>query len=158
MPNGLRENFNGRLREELLNEILFRRCPTPARLSRAGGATATPADRTPGSAGQPRPNTPPPSPSRTSDLNRPDFHFMAGQTRGQYQERGRGGDQWNRRIALSAMSLAHLVASLNRATHQARAGKWMRLDNAEAPDHIQAMATMALIMKSARREIPVAGD
>ena len=39
--NGFDESFNGRLRDELLNETLFRSLPTPAPCWRNGGATTT---------------------------------------------------------------------------------------------------------------------
>lgn len=48
--NGYNESFNGRLRDELLNETLFRSLP-PAPCWRPGGATTTSAGRTPSSAG-----------------------------------------------------------------------------------------------------------
>jgi len=44
--NGFNESFNGRLRDELLNETLFRSCRTPGPCWMPGGATTTKPGRT----------------------------------------------------------------------------------------------------------------
>lgn len=49
--NGFNESFNGRLRDELLNETLSAPCRMPARCWRPGGMTTTNGDRTRSSAG-----------------------------------------------------------------------------------------------------------
>jgi transposase InsO family protein len=43
--NAFIESFNGRLRDELLNETLFRSLPHAARCSKPGAATTTPSGR-----------------------------------------------------------------------------------------------------------------
>ena len=49
--NGYNECFNGRLRDEFLNETLFAHCNMPVACWRTGGATTTRSGRTPGSDG-----------------------------------------------------------------------------------------------------------
>jgi transposase InsO family protein len=49
--NGHNENFNGRLRDELLNETLFRSLPHARPCSKLGGATTTKRGRTRNSTG-----------------------------------------------------------------------------------------------------------
>ena len=61
MQNGFIESFNGRLRDELLNERCSRRSPKPGRSWRAGGPTTTHRAPIPGSAGALRPPSPRPS-------------------------------------------------------------------------------------------------
>lgn len=60
MQNGFIESFNGRLRDELLNDCLLRwlRRGSP---SPCGAPTTTPRGRTPKSPGRHRPSSPPPS-------------------------------------------------------------------------------------------------
>lgn len=49
--NGFNESFNGRLRDELLNETCFAPCRMPARCWKRGGVTTTNGDPTRSSAG-----------------------------------------------------------------------------------------------------------
>ena len=51
MQNGFVESFNGRLRDECLNEHLFTTSKRHARSSKHGGSTTTPIDRTRASMG-----------------------------------------------------------------------------------------------------------
>ena len=51
MQNGFVESFNGRLRDECLNEHLFANLPRRARSSKHGGPTTTPTDHTRASTG-----------------------------------------------------------------------------------------------------------
>ena len=57
VQNAFAESFIGRLRDELLNQTLSARSPTPARSSRHGAPTTMPTGRTRGSAGSPRTST-----------------------------------------------------------------------------------------------------
>ncbi|MEZ0060604.1 putative transposase [Bradyrhizobium elkanii] len=61
MQNAFIESFNGRLRDELLNETLLRRWPRPASRSDAGGPITTTHGRTRGSDGRRRPSSPSPA-------------------------------------------------------------------------------------------------
>jgi putative transposase len=45
VQNAFAESFIGRLRDELLNETLFRSLRTPVACSKPGGSTTTPTDR-----------------------------------------------------------------------------------------------------------------
>src|SRR4051812_22556136 len=64
MQNGFIESFNGRLRDELLNETrCSHRWPRPAWRPPCGALTITPPDRTPGLPGRHWTNSPAPSPS-----------------------------------------------------------------------------------------------
>ncbi len=79
MQNGICESFNGRMRDELLNETLF--SGTPAPRSRAGPLTTTSGALTRLCATKPRSRMPPPSPQRatggatpTSSTARPLLH------------------------------------------------------------------------------------
>ena len=72
VQNAFVESFNGRLRDELLNETLFRSLRTPAPSSKLGAPTTTPAVRTRGSAGSPHKPTPrQDSPRRCAPLTAP---------------------------------------------------------------------------------------
>ena len=58
MQNGFVESFNGRLRDECLNEHLFANLPAGAhRSSKNGGSTTTPTDRTRASTGSHQPSS-----------------------------------------------------------------------------------------------------
>ena len=57
MQNGFVESFNGRLRDECLNEHLFASLPEPARSSKNGGTTTTQSDRTRASTGSHQPSS-----------------------------------------------------------------------------------------------------
>jgi transposase InsO family protein len=64
MQNGICESFQGRLRDELLNETLFFSLDHARSVPRAGSPTSTPAGRTQRSVIKPRPPMPPTSPQR----------------------------------------------------------------------------------------------
>ena len=64
--NGFSESFNGKLRDELLNETLFSSCRTPAPSSKTGGATSTKCGLTRASATSLPPTTPALFPERTA--------------------------------------------------------------------------------------------
>ena len=57
MQNGFVESFNGRLRDECLNEHLFASLKDAARSSKNGGTTTTPTDRTRASTGSHQPSS-----------------------------------------------------------------------------------------------------
>jgi hypothetical protein len=57
MQNGFVESFNGRLRDECLNEHLFVTSMRHARSSKNGGSTTTPTDRTRASTGSHQPSS-----------------------------------------------------------------------------------------------------
>jgi putative transposase len=59
MQNGFVESFNGRLRDECLNEHLFANLNEAPRSSRTGGSTTTPTHRTRASTGSHRPSSQP---------------------------------------------------------------------------------------------------
>lgn len=68
MQNGYVESFNGRVRDELLNESLFFGLEKPAVPLPNGGRTSTPRGRTPRSATRPRRLSPEPSPQPAPTL------------------------------------------------------------------------------------------
>jgi putative transposase len=57
MQNGFVESFNGRLRDECLNEHLFANSTRRARSSKNGGSTTTPTDRIRASTGSHQPSS-----------------------------------------------------------------------------------------------------
>ncbi len=77
--NGFVESLNGRLRDECLNEHLFRSLPAARPSSRRGGSTITPAALTRASVGSPRTRLQP-GPNRTR--TRTDSGYERGQTGG----------------------------------------------------------------------------
>jgi hypothetical protein len=77
MQNGFVESFNGRLRDECLNEHLFAKSTRLARSSRNGGSTTTPTDRTRASTGSHRPSL---QPARLKGRTRTDSTYKRGQT------------------------------------------------------------------------------
>lgn len=68
MQNGYVESFNGRMRDELLNESLFFGLDHAAAPSPNGGRTSTPRDRTPRSDTRPRRPSPEPLPQPAPTL------------------------------------------------------------------------------------------
>ena len=82
MQNGFVESFNGRLRDERLNETLFTSLRMPASCSTPGGMTTTTSGPTRNWAGRPPPRSPanvsggmPPDtlpPHQTAIMNKPD--------------------------------------------------------------------------------------
>ena len=76
MQNGFVESFNGRLRDECLNEHLFANPPRLARSSRNGGSTTTPTDRTRASTGSHRPSL---QPAPTGAKHRTESTYKRGQ-------------------------------------------------------------------------------
>ena len=57
MQNGFVESFNGRLRDECLNEHLFANLKEAREISKNGGSTTTPTDRTRASTGSHQPSS-----------------------------------------------------------------------------------------------------
>jgi transposase InsO family protein len=86
MQNGFVESFNGRLRDECLNEHLFAKSTRLARSSRNGGSTTTPTDRTRASTGSHRPSL---QPARLKGRTRTDSTYKRGQTGEQVRPKAR---------------------------------------------------------------------
>ena len=117
MQNAFCESFNGRMRDELLNETLFLGLRHAARSLRAGPPTTTPSGLTRGSATSRRRQKPPSSPQRaigcatpTSSADRPLLHLRqtayrpAGSNRSWMRVRGQ---------VTSILNLHSLAASID---------------------------------------------
>ena len=86
--NGFVESFNGRFRDECLNEHLFGTCPAPGERLKHGGSTSTPNARTRASTGSDQKPLPP---AQARGIQRTDSAYDRGHSGGRVTAHGTSG-------------------------------------------------------------------